>query len=410
MKYFKRMISLTTKRRIEILKIKRLSFAIVFKDHEIKKTNRDPILSKHPGFSYQKDMIWGVHRLYHEILELKSLSLEEVYTTLGVDLEPTDSIKCIHRRKHTREFREEIAKIITMSIQQIEKNADRVDMCKITHKIFHGMQAFTADKPYYIASQWFLGNSNDRNDMMKAAFEAYSLAPNNKKNDPDFCVKVLVHLLHCIQDQVLSSFRTMYLDHILDHIYQWYFIHSETSYDFLIFMPDAFDDVRDFLLDVLDTNPFGYYLKKEGDTIERISNEECCLNADNFLYLSMDVVNKLPSARELTKKFDAFFQTYADFNEHGIFDCKCYNVTDQIPLTMPKTQDGQQELICTIENLIRNNNIRPVIAYKSIIAPKQDFIQKIIKRDLLSKIPTHTDQGCRESEQLNLFNATKKQA
>lgn len=397
-------------RRIEILRLKRSSFAVVYTDHLVDTLKCDPILNRNPGFAFKKDMMWNVHHLYNEIRQMKSLSIEDVYATLDIDLEPTDSVKCVHRRNHIKGFREEISKILEISMQQIQKNVDRVDISKITYKIFQSMQSFSSDKPFYIASQWFLGNSNDRNETMKQAFEFYTLASNELKSDTAFCLEALLGLLKCTQGQVLNSFRTLYLDNILDHIYQWYFIFSESSYEFLIFMPEAFDDVRDFLLDIIDTNPFAYYIKNKGSVIEKITDDECCLDADSILYLSMDVVNQLASVRELSKKFDAFYQNYRDYSEHGIFDCHCYNVTEHITSSMIKSPEHQEKIPFIVEDLISQKKVRPILTYKSIISPKNTFTKKVVKRDILEKIIEPPTSQYRKFEQQELLLSQEKSA
>lgn len=397
------MTTLPPSSRIEILRLKRSTFAIVFRSQPVDKLKCDPILNKNPGFAFKREMMWNVHQLYNEIRQMKSLSIEDVYATLEIDLEPTDSVKCVHRRNHIKGFREEISKIIDISIQQIQKNANRVDISKITYKIFQSMQAFSPEKPHYIASQWFLGNSNDRNEMMKEAFEYYTLASSMQKNCSKFCLNALVKLLKCTQQQVLNSFRTLYLDNILDHIYQWYFIHSESSYEFLIFMPDAFDDVRDFLLDIIDTNPFAYYIKNKGSMIERVTEDECCLDADNLLYLSMDIVDQLASVRELSKKFDSFYQNYRDYKEHGIFDCYCYDVTDYITNATLKNPDLQESIPTIINQLINSQEIHPIITYQSVIAAKNTFCKKTVKRDILDKYLANKGSIYTELYQQELF-------
>lgn len=399
------MTTLTPSRRIEILRLKRSTFAIVFNNHPVDKIKCDPILNKNPGFAFKRDMMWNVHQLYNEIRQMKSLSIEDVYATLEIDLEPTDSVKCVHRRNHIKGFREEISKIIDISIQQIEKNANKVDISKITYKIFQSMQAFSPEKPHYIASQWFLGNSNDRNETMREAFEHYTLASNEQKNNCEFCRNALIQILKCTQQQVLNSFRTLYLDNILDHIYQWYFIHSETSYEFLIFMPDAFDDVRDFLLDIIDSNPFAYYIKNKGTMIERVTDDECCLDADNLLYLSMEIVDQLASVRELSKKFDSFYQSYRDYKEHGIFDCYCYNVTEHITNSIIKNPELQEQIPLIIDQLITNEEIHPILSYQSVIAAKNTFCKKVVKKDILEKYLTNKGVTYKELHQQELFQS-----
>lgn len=394
--------------KIELLKIKKYLFALVFSKKPEPRTNPNPVLKKHPGFEIKKDMMWKIHHLYNEIRQMKSLSIEDIYSTLGVDLEPTDSVKCVHRRNHIKGYREEIAKILTISMNQIELNVDRVNICKVTHKIFQSMQAFSQEKPHYIASQWFLGNSPDKNEDMKIAYERYTLASSAEKNDPTFCLKTLKLLLECTRDQVLCSFRTLYLDNILDHIYQWYFIYSESSYEFLIFMPDAFDDIRDFLLDIIDKNPFACYLKIVDEYPERINDNECCLDADELIYLSMDMVNQLASVRDLNRKFNIFYQNLVDFKEHGIFDCECYDLTNYLPPSILKNPSSRCKAPAMASAIISSKQVLPIFTYQAVVSERQAFIRQIVKKDLVQRYFTTPDGNEAPLIQQNLFPRQKK--
>lgn len=371
------MSSTCSKETIEILKVRSSVFALVFKTEFQSEESLQEVLSKLPECTFDKKAIRNIHNLYNEIKTMRCLSIEEVFSTLGLEPESNDTLKNLHRRNNIKSFRKEICKIIDTSIDQIKKNIDKVDICKLTYRIFYSMQPFRSDKPYYIASQWFLGSSNDKNEGMKIAFENYTQSSLKQKSDPEFCLLAITQLLETMKAHIICSFRTLFLDNILDHIYRWYFIHSETCYDFLIFMPDAFDDVRDFLLDMIDNNPFALYLHSNGNYIERIGSNECCLDADDTLSVDLKVSENITSLRELNKNLETYYKTYKALNEYGIFTCDCFDISHFI---QPGVRLSNQQLIDMACKEM--DSLEAILSYGQTIQDKEDFIRFVVKQDI----------------------------
>lgn len=374
------MSSTCPKETIEILKIRSSTFALAFSTRYQSEESCQEILSTLPECNFNKRAVRDIRNLYNEIKEMRCLSIEEVFTALGLEPEPSDSLKSLHRRTNIKNFRAEICKIIDITMEQIKKNITKIDLCKLTYRIFYSMQSFRSDKPYYIASQWFLGNSNEKNEVMREAFEHYTLSSLKLRNNPEFCLEAILKLLKTIKLQINSSFRTLFLDNILDHIYHWYFVYSESSYDFLIFMPDAFDDIRDFLLDMMDHNPFALYLHSNGKRIEKIGRNECCLDANDMLGIDLDVVENFSSLRELGRNLEKYYTTYKALNEYGIFTCACYDVSELIE---PGIKPVIEILIDEVSQRI--NEFSPILTYPETIQDRQDFMRYVVKPDIIKQ-------------------------
>lgn len=372
------MSSTCTKEYIEILKIRSSTFALVFNTRYQSEESCQEILSSLPECNFNKRAVRDIRNLYNEIKVMRCLSIEEVFTVLGLEPESCDILKSLHRRTNIKNFRAEICKILDVTMEQIKKNVTKVDVCKLTYRIFYSMQSFRSDKPYYIASQWFLGNSNEKNEIMRSVFEHYTLSSLKQRSNPEFCLEAILQLLETIKIQINSSFRTLFLDNILDQIYHWYFVYSESSYDFLIFMPDTFDDIRDFLLDMMDHNPFALYLHSNGKRIEKIGRNECCLDANDILGIDLDVVESFSSLRELSRNLERYYTTYKALNEYGIFTCKCYDISEFIE---PGIKPQNEILIATATQEI--NELTSILSYPDTIQDRQDFMRYVVKPDII---------------------------
>lgn len=365
---------------IEILRIRSSTFALSFSTRHQSEESCQQILSRLPECNFNKQAVRDIRNLYNEIKAMRCLSIEEVFTVLGLEPESSDVLKCLHRRNHIKQFRAEICKIIDVTMEQIKKNVNKIDLCKLTYHIFHSMQSFRSDKPYYIASQWFLGNSNEKNEVMRSAFEYYTLSSLKQRSEPKFCLEAILKLLETIKIQINSSFRTLFLDNIIDHIYHWYFVYSESSYDFLIFMPDAFDDIRDFLLDMMDHNPFALYLHANGKRIEKIGRNECCLDANDMLGIDLDVVESFSSLRELSRNLEKYYTTYKALTEYGIYTCQCYDLSEFVE---PGIKPPTEILVDMAQQKIPEKN--PILSYPETIQDRQDFMRFVVKPDIIKE-------------------------
>lgn len=377
---------------VELLRIKNATFALVFEDQSKNKEAITEVIQKLPNCCFDKNRLWKIQSLYNEIRDSRVVSLEDVYAVFGIDCEANTPLFCNHKRQCVKEFRQLITNIIDETITQIKRNINKVNIPKLAYSIFYRAQEFTESKPKFISNMWFLGNATQANTNMKEAFESFTMASLSLKQNPQFCVERLEQLLEAIKFSIKDSFRIHYLDNILDQIYHWYFIESETSYDFLIFFPDAFDEIRDFLLDVIDKNPFVYLLRDNNGYYEKLTDDECCLDADNILFIPEDSFEGVKCFRELYRMYDSYYSTHKALKQYGMFNCKCYDITHLVSSTFSKSPYKRKLSLAAIENLISDENY--LFEYKNTIHDKIDFTRHIVKPRLNKD---HLEQQIKEA-------------
>lgn len=362
---------------VELLRIKNSTFALVFEDNSNNKEAIADVIKTLPNCNFDKHRLWKIQSIYNDIRENTVVSLEDVYAVFGIDCESNTALFCNHKRQCVKDFRQLIVNIIDETISQVKKNIDKVNIPNLAYSIFFRAQEFTEAKPKFISNMWFLGNATQANINMKNAFESFTTADLSLKQDPQFCVDRLEQLLEAIKFSIKDSFRIHYLDSILDQIYHWYFIESESSYDFLIFFPDAFDEIKDFLLDVIDKNPFVYFLRENNGIFDKLTEDECCLDADNLIFIPESSFEEVKCFRELYKMYDAYYNTHRALKQYGMFNCKCYNITNSVSSTFSKSPYKRKITLSSIEPIINNDNY--LFEYTNTIHDKIDFIRHIVK-------------------------------
>lgn len=362
---------------VELLRIKQSIFALIFTDQSDNQEKVQEIINSLPQCSFDKNRLIKITNLYHEIKEDLSFSLEDVYTVLSIDNDNAPPILSAYKRQCMKEYRQHIIDVIERTKEQVALNVGKVDMCKIAHTIFHRSQEYSDERPKFIANLWFLGNAQEENNKMKQAFERYALASLDKRQNQQFCADRIIQLLAAYQKSVSNSFRIHYLDHVIDQIYAWYFIEPEKCFDFLIFNPDIFEDIQNFMLSILDQNPFCFYLRKAGEVYERIDATETCLDSDNMLYMNDANFNDITCLRQLHKLYNIYHKAHTAYGLYGMYNCKCHDLTRLVSSTFGKDPNKRIVDYSSIQNLLSEDNF--VSEYDHIIHDRPDFILQTVK-------------------------------
>lgn len=365
---------------VELLRIKNSTFALVFEDKSDNIEAINKVINSLPNCCFDEERLRKVQLLYNDIRENRCVSLEDVYAVFDIDCDDNTPLFCNHKRQYIKEYRQLIANILDETIEQFKKNTHIIDMPKLAHSIFYKAQEFTEEKPKFISNLWFIGNATQANAIMKDAFESYTTAPIELKQNPKFCTDRLVQLMEAYKFSIKDSFRVHYLDGIVDQIYTWYFIESETRPEYMIFIPDSFDPIREFLLDFIDENPFILLLRSTNNYYEKITTSETCLDADNLLFIPVETFNDVKCFRELHKMYDLYFRTHTALKQHGMYNCKCYDITSRISSSFAKSPSRRKIHISLIEPEINEKNL--IYSHENIVYDKVEFIRNIIKPNI----------------------------
>ena len=363
--------------RVELLRVKKNTFALIFNNKADDIEGVVNLLSDLPACQSNPQRLAKIHRTYEDILNNRSFSLDDVYESLGIDSESNLPLFFHHKRQAVKQYRDIISRIIEKTQEQIKKNTHIVNICSLTYSIFFKVQEFTPEKPKYISNMWFLGNCTASNSVMKKAFEQYTRASTDMKKDPEFCSMCLVELFEAIKFSVKDSFRIHYLDSVVDQLFHWYFTDSEINYDFLIFIPDTFDEIKKFLLELIDKNPFFYFVKKNGYYYDRCMDEETCLDSDSLICISDDLFSEIKCFRDLNRQLDEYYLTHRALYKYGMFNCLCYDITETIPNSISKNFDRQKNSFQYIKAYLRDEHF--LFKHQNIIHDIDVFIKTIVK-------------------------------
>lgn len=374
-------------RQVELLRIKNNLFGIVYANKNDPILQVEQMLKDLPRCHLDKHRLTKIQKIYKEIKENYIFSLEDVYSVFGGDDEMATPLFCSHKRQCVRNYRNQIHKIINSTKKQIAKNVNRINVCSLTYSMFLKMQEFTEEKPKYIANLWLLGNSTQANIVMREAFEAFTRADISKKSDTQFCLERVLQLLDAIAFSIKDSFRIHHLDSVLDQFYYWYFVESSVSYDFLIFPPEAFDEVRDFLLDTIDKNPFMHFLKESDVFYEKCSDSDTCLDSDNIIFIEEELFNEIKSFRELSGMLEGYYSTHKALRKYGMFDCVCYDLTNKLP------KETIKRALLTFADISEHcSDQNQLCSYTNVIHDKVNFVRFTIK-PALSSYGTNLSKG-----------------
>lgn len=363
--------------RVELLRIKKKTFALIFNNKADDIESVVGLLNGLPDCQSNPQRLSKIQKVYDDISSNRAFSLDEVYESLGIDSESNLPLFFHHKRTVVKEYREIVSRIIDKTQEQIRKNTNTVNICSLSYSIFFKVQEFTPEKPKFISNMWHLGNCSTSNSVMKKAFEQYTRANDEMKNDPVFCSNCLIELFEAIKYSAKDSFRIHYLDSVVDQIFHWYFVESEASYDFLIFIPDTFDEIRNFLLEIIDKNPFFYFVKKNGYYYDRCIEGDTCLESDNLICISDSLFNEITCFRDLNRLLDEYYLTHRALYKYGMFNCLCYDITDTIPNTLSKTFERQKNSFDYIKAYLKSE--RFLFKFQNVIHDKDTFIKTVIK-------------------------------
>lgn len=367
---------------IECIHVKDKIFAVAFN----KSSNQENTIFqlreefKHTGFSQTR--FNKVYSLYHKIKDGRLVSIEDVYSVIGIDNLIYAKNLIGYKRKTTKEYRNLVIQIIDRSINQVLKNIDKVNMPELAYSVFYNAQEFTESKPKYSPKMWFIGNSSAHNKIVSKAFEGFTRATIEAKSNPDFCADSIISLLNAYKECISDSFRVDYMDSIIDQIHFWYFTESDQDYNYLIFIPEAFDEIRDFLKSVLDDNPFYIYVKMDAENQFMIKKNECepCTNCQNLISIAENSYHNFSSIRMLKSELESFYNKRKALVDYGVLDYSVYDITDHF-----KKYDEAKR--CKIEKLIRViSNLKSIISYSGVIEDKDLFIKQNIKQDLMEQL------------------------
>lgn len=363
--------------RVELLKIKKNTFALIFNNKADDIESVVDLLSNLPECQSNPSRLAKIHTAYDDILNNRVFSLEDVYESLGIDPESNLPLFFHHKRLSVKLYREIISRIIEKTQDQVRKNIHTVNICSLTYSIFFKAQEFTPEKPKYISNMWLLGNRIPSNTIMKKAFEQYTRASDEDKNSPYFCVECLCELLEAIKFTIKDSFRIHYLDSVVDQIFHWYFTDSEINYDFLIFIPDIFDEIRSFLLEIIDKNPFFYFVKKNNYYYDRCIESDTCLDSDNIICISDNLFNEITCFRDLNRLLDEYYLTHRALYKYGMFNCLCYDITNIIPSEISEEIERTKNSFQYIKSYLKDESF--LLKFQNVIHDKESFIKTVIK-------------------------------
>lgn len=363
---------------IECIHIKEQIFAVAYNKSNSQQSTlsllRDEF--KHTGFSLSR--FNKVNALYNKIKDGLLISIEDVYSVIGIDNLIHAKNLIGYKRKTTKEYRNLVIEIIDRSIAQVQKNIDKVNMPELAYSIFYNAQEFTEDKPKYSPKLWFIGNSSAHNKIVSKAFEGFTRATIENKSNPEFCAESIILLLNAYKECIEDSFRCDYMDSIIDQIHFWYFTEADQDYNYLIFMPEAFDEIRDFLKSVLDNNPFYIYVKLDTENQFMIKKNECepCTNCQNLISIAENSYQRFTSIRMLKTELESFYSKRKALVDYGVLDYKVYNITEHF-----KKYDEAKR--CKLDKLIRvTTMLEPVIEHIGVIQDKDDYIKQNLKQEL----------------------------
>lgn len=400
--------------RVELLRIKKNTFALIFNNKADDIESVVDLLNDLPACQSNPQRLAKIHKAYDDILNSRAFSLDDVYEALGIDSESNIPLFFHHKRLVVKQYRDIISKIIEKTQDQIKRNTHTVNICSLAYSIFFKVQEFTPEKPKYISNMWFLGNCTTSNAVMKKAFEQYTRASNEKKNDPVFCSDCLVELFEAIKYSVKDSFRIHYLDSVVDQMFHWYFTESEISYDFLIFIPDTFDEVRNFLLEIIDKNPFFYFVKKNGYYYDRCLEDDTCLDSDSVICISDDLFSEIKCFRDLNRLLDTYYLTHRALYKYGMFNCLCYDITDSIPNSISKNLERQKNSFQYIKAYLKDEKF--LFKFQNVIHDKETFIKTIVKPQINELLKSNSADITSEEMDLSfnhqsemLFDEDRKQ-
>lgn len=371
---------------VELLRIKDATFALVFKDRSNNKETINQIVQSLPECNFDPDLLWDIQLQYKDISNLNAISFDDAYSCFSVNCENYTQLFSNHKRQCIKSYRSRLHDIFEESKKQIRANANNPKVCmhNITEAVFQRIQSFSAEKPKFIANLWLLGNTAKANQNIKNAFEAYTRADESKQKDQYFCAEKLCNLFTALQLSIQDSFKIHYLDHIASQLHHWYFVEPELKRDFMIFVPDSFTPVQEFLLDMIDTNPFVYYIRENGGNFERLDTDECCLDSDNLIFIPEELLNDVKCFRELSKLFDEFYNTRKALQEYGMFDCQCYDLTPHVPPGFSKDPYKRKVQHSAIEKLLVTEN--QILEYSNIIHDKFNFIRHVVKPQIIQNV------------------------
>lgn len=363
---------------IECIHIKEQIFAVAYNKSNSQQSTLSLLKDefKHTGFSLSR--FNKVNALYNKIKDGLLISIEDVYSVIGIDNLIHAKNLIGYKRKTTKEYRNLVIEIIDRSIAQVQKNIDKVNMPELAYSIFYNAQEFTEDKPKYSPKLWFIGNSSAHNKIVSKAFEGFTRASIEDKSNPEFCAGSIISLLNAYKECIEDSFRCDYMDSIIDQIHFWYFTEADQDYNYLIFMPEAFDEIREFLKSVLDNNPFYIYVKLDTENQFMIKKNECepCTNCQNLISIAENSYQRFTSIRMLKTELESFYSKRKALVDYGVLDYKVYNITEHF-----KKYDEAKR--CKLERLIRvTTMLEPVVVHLGIIQDKDDFIKQNIKSEL----------------------------
>lgn len=362
---------------VEIFRVKKRTFALIFDNRSDDIEAIANLIQSLPDCEFNPERLSIVRKTYEDIANLRVLSLEDVYTVLGIDCESNIPLFSNHKRLCIRQYREIIINIIDKTQEQIKKNIHKVNTCSLTYSIFFRVQEFTEEKPKYISNMWCFGSSTPANNIMRSAFEAFTRASKTQKDDPVFCAECLITLFDAIKYSVKESYGIDYLDNVVDQLYHWYFIESEVRYDFLIFMPDVFDEIRDFLLETIDKNPFFIFVKQRNYHYERSDETETCLDVDNLVCISETLFNQMSCFRELNILLEKYYSTHRALRKYGMFNCICYDVTNTLPSTISKSLEKRTLPTSVIKPYLVEDNF--IFKFLNVVQDKEVFIKTVLK-------------------------------
>lgn len=375
--------------RAEILHNKNSTYALIFTDQSKDTETIKGAIDSLPKCCFDEKRLTDITKIYKEIKDGMNFSIEDVYNALSITPESDHEsdvnlpILSNYKRDCIKNYRNHIIRILQATKTQVELNRNKVDVCSIAQVIFKKSQKYKENKPRFIANLWFLGNSKVANKLMKQAFETYTLAPQEMRlNDNEFCANCLIDLFSAYERSVTDSFRIHYLDHVIDQIYNWYFVEPDKHYDFLIFNPDIFDDIKNYLLELIDKNPLCFYVKMVGTYYQKIDANEGCLDADKILYMQDADFSQASCIRKLQKLYNEYFDAYQAFKQYGMYSCECYNISDYVSANFGKTPETKDIHHSAIANLLTPTNL--VISFNNVISDQPKFIRQHIKPILTS--------------------------
>lgn len=364
---------------IECIHVKDQIFAVSFSKSNKKEETINQLREefKHTGFSQIR--FNKVNSLYQKIRDGRLVSIEDVYSVIGIDNIIYAKNLIGYKRKMTKEYRNLVIQIIDRSITQIQKNIDKVNMPELAYSIFYNAQEFTENKPKYSPKMWFIGNSSAHNKIVSKAFEGFTRASISQKSDPQFCANSITSLLNSYKECIADSFRVDYMDNIIDQIHFWYFTESDQDYNYLIFMPEAFDEIREFLKSVLDNNPFYIYVKIDPENQFMIKKNECepCTNCQNLISIAENSYHHFSSIRMLKSELESFYNKRKALVDYGVLDYSVYDITEYFKKYDEAKRCKMEKLIDTISDL------QPLITFNGIIEDKDIFIKQQIKQYLM---------------------------